>query len=877
MSVWMSPAFAASLPVDTTPTVSMLPNGMTVIVQPDHAAPVVAVQLWVHVGSKDETDETRGLAHIQEHMLFQGTKTYGPGKIFAIVQAAGGDMNAFTSNDETVYHITLPSEEAKTALEILASMMHEAMLDSTALTKELEVVMEEFRKDAQNPSRTLAEAMARTAFHSHPYQYPVIGFEDTIQHTTPEQVKDFYSRWYVPENMTLVIVGDIDVPTIHKDIQDTFGRLSARENPKRDILPEPSQTALRSVVLKESFDNTLLKIALRAPSFNDKDAPAMDALMSVLGLGRSSRLVQHLQERDHLVTGIDSAYYTLEQPYLSIINANIAAQDSARVLTGILRELQQLRTEPVTDDELSRVKAQLSATYEYRKQSYDGLANAIGFEQIVGGDLQSEERYLKALQSLTPADVQRVARMYLTPTQMTVGFLYPKDEKNTLSQSRIKAIVKRSLRVDTPRVTPSTSNLERTYDAKANVTTVHFQNGLTLLVREDRRSATFAAEALMLGGVRSETAATNGISTFTSRLLLRGTDTMNQADIASTEDAMATSIGSFSDRNTFGLSMNSLSASTEQSMELFASLLLRSTFPKDQVENVRTQLLDGIARKKDNPFLLSFQQLNATLYGSHPYGLPQDGSPEALRSLTQADLQAFARQVIVPTNMVLSVVGDVQTDTMIDLVQRLFGSMPAGSVATPVLPSLPVASSQKVATKTGDYQQTNIFLAFPTFALDHEDRYALAVADSILGSTAGRLFSVLRDQESLAYSVQGFIISGLGTPGFYGVYLGSDPEKTDAAIAGLTREMQKVADDGVSDQEVQDAIKSIAGSYVIGLQTPDAQAHIMATSERFGLGYDDYLHVVQRIRSVTREDVQRLAKKYFDLHKSTLSVIKGGE
>lgn len=858
--------------------ISTLPNGMTVIIQEQHSAPIVAIQVWVHVGSKDETDATRGLAHIQEHMLFQGTKNYGPGTIFKTIQAAGGDLNAFTDYDETVYHVTLPAEKLDTGLQILSSMMHEATIDSDALAKELEVVMEEFRGDTQNPSRMLDEAVTATAFQNHPYKFPVIGFKDTIENITVDQVRSFYDNWYVPQNMTLVIVGDIDQAAIQKQISQTFGSIPTRANPKRDIPLEPAQKSSRSVVLKAPFENTLLSVAFRAPSYSDEDAPAVDALMSILGLGKSSRLVQNVQERDHLVTGIGAGFVALEQPYLAGIEANIKPEDSTRALTGILRELKRLREEPVTEQELSRVKAQLEAALLFKRQSFDGTAENLGFQQLIGGGVGQEQRYRNGIQSLTTAQLLEVANRYLVPGRMTVGFLYPEAERKTLSESRISGIVRRVLGPSTlARVTSSqTSVADRTFDAKTGVTKVRLKNGLTLLIREESSTPTFAAEAFMLGGVRSETVKTNGISTLLSQMLLRGTKSMNQSQIATRLDTMAATIRPFSDRNSFGLSLNSLSKYSHESISLLGELLQKSHYPSDQVKQVASLLQAGIDRKKDNPFLLSFQQLNRALYGTHPYALPQDGSAEVLGKLQQKDLQAFAAEMIVPENIVLSVVGDIKTDDMIQLVSTTFGSMQTKAFAKTPLPAPLFSTTQNVVKMAGKEEQTHIFLGFPTFDLSHEDRYALAVTDSILGSTAGRLFSTLRDKESLAYSVQGFIISGLDTPGFYGVYIGSEPEKTDKAIAGLEREIRKVADDGVSDQEVKDAISNITGSYVVGLQTPESQAHLLAVSERFGLGYDDYLHFVERIQAVTKEDVQRIAKTYFDLQKSTLSVV-GGE
>jgi zinc protease len=247
----------------------ILPNGMTVVLESQHATPVVAVQVWVHVGSKDETDQTRGLAHIQEHMLFQGTKRYGPGEIFRTVEAAGGEFNAFTDQDVTVYHITMPAEGAATALQILASMMGEATIEEDALAKELEVVLEEFRRGEDNPGHVLAKAVEGTAYTEHPYKHPIIGYWETIEHTTRDDVLRFYHDWYVPENMTLVVVGDIATEAVKQEIERTFGALSARESPKRFVPPDPPQEGLRTVLAQGPFANAALLLAFRNTALTD--------------------------------------------------------------------------------------------------------------------------------------------------------------------------------------------------------------------------------------------------------------------------------------------------------------------------------------------------------------------------------------------------------------------------------------------------------------------------------------------------------------------------------------------------------------------------------------------------------------------------------
>lgn len=872
-----------------------LPNGTHVIMQPIHSAPVVALNVWVHVGSKDETDETRGLAHIQEHMLFQGTDSYAPGTIFKTVEGVGGSLNAYTGLDRTVYHITMPSENVGTGLDILGSMMHEALIEEESLTKELEVVVEEFRRSRDDPSQVLTEKLFATVFTQHPYQHPVIGYQPSIEGISRQQVMDFYNQWYVPENMTVVVVGDVDVEETKIMIAESFGAMEQKENPKREIPDEPQQEELRSVVVQEAFDNPQLKLGFPISAFENRDSPILDVMFTVLSHGRSSRLYKLLVEERQIVTGISASPYTPEEPGIALINAALTAENAAPALEEIIRELQRFKVQPVTTAELEKAKLQLESTFVYNQESFAGIARNLGSFHVIGGGTDSLDSYLEDIAAVSTEDIMRIAQKYFTPEQLTIGMLYPQEAENTLTGEELEQVATDAFawlpedsddapeepaeeseadNADSSASATGAHIVSQVLDEEVNVTKVQFENGLSLLVREDHNVPVFVAQAVMLGGLRSETPETNGINSLISSLFTRGTESRTHEEIALELESMAASMGGFSGNNSVGLSAKGLSRHSSQILDVFTEALQKPSFAKDQLELVRTLTLDSIDRQSDSPTSIALKDFRSAMYGDHPFGMQAIGTTESVKSFTQNDLREFAGKNIHPQNLLVVVVGDVDTTEVITQIASSLGSWKPEHAYIPTDVDPPVFTDEIQTVHTADDKaQSNIYLGFPAIPLDHPDRFAFLVTNKILAGAGGRLFTELRDKQSLAYSVSSGRMEGYRDPGYFVVYIGCEPAKTNQAVDGIKSELQKMIDAPVSDAELEQAKAYLAGSYVIGLQSYSSQAQTMMFSERYGLGYDEYTKYVDNIRSVTKEDVQRIAREYFTLDRYVLSVV----
>ena len=358
-------------PSDSTGRRSLfrLDNGLRVVIQEDHFAPVVAIQIWVKAGSADETPDVAGAAHVHEHMIFKGTERRPVGVIAAEVESSGGTINAFTSADHTVYHLVLASRYCRTGLDILADALHNASFDPRELEKELQVVMEEWKRSEDSPSSRAATELFRLAYTCHPYGRPVIGFRETVESLNRERVINFYHRWYHPNNMTLVVVGDLDRRAVERDVHELFAHYPLTPLPARPRVAEPPQRQMRLSGLDMNVEESYLYLGFPIPEAVHADLFALDLLGFLLGGGESSPLVQTVQVEKELVNWISASAYSPADPGLFLIAAGLEQDKVRPALQDMLGAMSDCQQRLVSAAELARARTNLASDFTYRRET----------------------------------------------------------------------------------------------------------------------------------------------------------------------------------------------------------------------------------------------------------------------------------------------------------------------------------------------------------------------------------------------------------------------------------------------------------------------------------------------------------------------------
>lgn len=432
LSALLTPTWAISAENNDNTFETRLPNGMRVVVREDHRAPTAVQMVWYRVGSIDEHDGVTGVAHVTEHMMFKGTPSVGPGEFNRRVAAVGGRDNAFTSTDYTAYFQQVPASQLKTVMALEADRMRHLTLDPDGYSKEIQVIMEErrMRTDDQSSAR-VHEAMNAVSWQAHPYRRPVIGWMSDLEQMTVADVRDWYRRWYVPNNATLVVVGDVNHQQVFGWARQTYGAIPARALPERKQYEEPVQTGQRQLDVKAPADLPLLVMGWKAPRLNDPrkdvDPYALEMLAQILDGHEAARLPTALVREQQVAVSVDTSYDSTNRgPGMFILQASPRPGHTVAELEQAIRgALAEVANKGVTEQELARARSQLRASEVYKKDSVMGQAMEIGMLETLGYGWQASPLMLDKLNEVTVADVQRVAQSYFKDDQLTIARLVP--------------------------------------------------------------------------------------------------------------------------------------------------------------------------------------------------------------------------------------------------------------------------------------------------------------------------------------------------------------------------------------------------------------------------------------------------------------------
>jgi zinc protease len=404
------------------PIREVLPNGMRLIVQEHRAASTVAIHLWAGVGGRDEAVGERGFSHFAEHMLFKGTETRPRGFVEAEVEAVGGRTNAGTSNDYTFYYLLLPAARALPGIPLIADMVLNSAFDPVELGRERDVVFEEVRLNEDNPRASLGRQLYSLLYQGHPYGRPVLGDAADLRGATRETLRGYYARHYVPDNMTLVVVGPVDPAQVRAAALAAFGSRPAAGYARGALPPPEPLEGVRARSVERPERQTQLGFAWLAPPLGHADMAAVDVLGHILGGSRSSRLNQALRERARLVSSISGWYGALQGAGALGITAQLEGGDQAAVEQAIMAEIRRVQSDGVTAEELARAITSSEAEREFSRETVEGLALAYGRAETTW-NLEAERGYVDRVRAVTRAQVQDAARRYLTGSYARLAFV----------------------------------------------------------------------------------------------------------------------------------------------------------------------------------------------------------------------------------------------------------------------------------------------------------------------------------------------------------------------------------------------------------------------------------------------------------------------
>lgn len=845
-------------------------NGLTIVCEHVPTAPVVALQAWVGVGSADETPREAGLAHLHEHMLFKGTKRRGVGEVAREIEASGGEVNAWTSFDQTVYHVTMASDFFDAGLDVLSDMVQHSVFNADELAREKEVVLEEIRRGEDQPGRRLSQRLFSTSFRKHAYRNPIIGTPESVRSFERKDVLAFFNKWYVPNNILFVVVGDVDPQRAARAVEKAFKSGKERKLRRPERVRDGAARGARTFAELTDTGDTYLGLAWQAPELLNEDARALDVLAEILGGGDASRLSERVQEDKQLVSNVYAHCFTPKDPGLFMVGANPYAGKDLEAVRAIADEMRRIRMDGVSDEELERAKLNLESESVYARQTVQGRARKWGAAVQAAGDLEFERRYLDKIRGITAEEVQKAAREYLAPERVNAGLVAPDQGMSPTGKKRRQ----RELAQELKNIFSAEKAVRRASAAgKKEGARLHkLSNGLRVVIEASDAVPLVGYRWAALGGSRAETKRTQGIHHFLSEMLVRGAGQRSAAQVRREAEQIAGMVHGLAGRNTTGTSAQCLSRFWERGLELFADVTLNPTLPDDEMARVRAECYAALEREKDVPTQMLFNRMRRELYGTHPYGYRILGSRENIEHFDRQGLVRAHKRLLNPADMVLSVVGDVDPERVLARLEERFGRLKARKSQKKALRVAPL-KKPRYAEILLDRQQAHLAMGFPGTRITAEDRHAMEVLNTILAGQGGRLFTKLRDKLSLAYTVTSIAVEGL-EPGLFATYIGTSPDKLQTAFDAMMSELELIRSKPPTKDEITRARRHLIASHAIDLQSPGARASTYTLNELYELGYRADKHYAKNITAVSARQVRDTAEQYLQPAHAVLTLLR---
>jgi zinc protease len=819
---------------------AVLPNGLTLLIQPDSAAPVASVQVWVKTGSLHEGDQLgAGLSHYLEHLLFKGTPTRKARDLAVLVQAHGGASNAYTTYDRTVYHIDLPAPHLAVAVDVLADMVLRSTLPAEEVARERDVILREIDMTRDDHDGVHWEAVATTVFREHGYRYPIIGHREVFAAVTREQLLAYYQNRYAPNNLVVVIAGDVDLGEARALVERHFGAAPRRALAPVYLPPEPPQLGPRALRAVAPVELTRGALAWPGPGLTHPDAPLLDLLATILGHGDSSVLWRVLRDERRLVHSIDAHHWSPGSSGLFTIffsgepGKRAAAEDAIREVLG------RCAARGFTRAQIQKALRQVVVGELSSRKTVAGRAGRLGAAEVVAGDLDFSRGWFARAARATPADLVRVMRAWLVPACLSTVSLDPLAP----TPPPVAAVARRP---------------------RAEWTTHTLPNGARLLLRPDDTQPNIHCHLACAGGPAQEHPGRRGASSLLATLLAKDTRRRSAEDVAEAIESVGGSFGGVARDNTTGLSLEVLPGDIGLGLKLLGEAMHVPAFAARTLAVEREAQLAGLQQVEDDVVYYGHALARRLALGAHPLALGPDGDKAGVTALRAADLRDLWARLATGPGTVLAVSGDFSATKLLPTLRALLAPLPAGRAAAGKGGPVPPAARAREHIERRVCTQALVFDAYPGPGLAAEaDDAAVAVLSELLNGMSSRLFERVREQKGLAYFVGAARVADPARGALY-LYAGTQPGKEAEVAAEFAAELKRLAAGRLEAGELARAHTRLQAARRMRMQTNAARAADAAQRAALGLPLWDLPAWDARVAGVDAARVAALVKKWFE-------------
>lgn len=863
-------------------TRKILDNGMTVLVKEDHAAPVATVNVWVKTGYFNEADQWTGISHLLEHMFFKGTERRPVGKIQDEVKSVGGYWNAGTIYDHTNYYIVVPSGEILRAMDIEADALLNSTFPQEELDKEQEVVIQEILRKYDRPDAMTWEKMIALSFKNHHIGRWRMGSPEQVRAMDREVTVKYYSDNYRPENIVLVVVGDVNTKEILSEAEKLFGIMPRGELNRFTSPAETEQKELRYGIDKSDITQAYATLGFHAPHALHEDEYAVSVLADLLGNGISSRLYRELKERSGIVNTISAGHYSLPDVGVFYIEAELEPDKLDEARNAIFAEIEKIKLRAPEPYELEKIKTALEFGLLSSLEEVGGQSTTLAYYESLG-DYNLLNEYVEKLRAVTPEDVRKAAIKYLTPEKCSLQEMVPMNYDSPsrtaeeiysginkfLSNFTYDAPESAAVRIPTAKVVTDVKDMAS--NGALEITTL--SNGMKLVVVERPRLPLVSMGIFFEGGQSFEEKTTAGISKLALSVSLKGTATHSAEELQDIAALLGVAIGADAYNDYSAYLMSCLSRNMPAALELIADVIINPSFPAEEIEKERQSQLARILKTKDSMYAYPLSLARQTAFPDHSYGLPGEGFNETVSAFSRDALVAAHRRLTSGAPFVI-VVGDVKKSSVIAMMEESFGNFELKNEMGSAAKS-PEFKGGEVVEERMKSQSAQAF-AFPAVPAGSEITPALNILRNIASGMGGRLYDEVREKNNLAYTVTASL-SLNKNGGLLISYAATLPENEERARTLMLEVWKSLAAGVISEEEFVNSVNYTVGIHKISLQGNADFRDQMARNYFMGRGLDYLEKFPALVESVTIEKLKEVAAEYLYPGEMALGVIRAKE
>jgi len=820
------------------PEIRTLDNGLTLVFQPDRTHPLLSCQVWFRTGSIHEEEHLgRGLSHFLEHMVFKGTARRGPGRIPEEVQAFGGQLNAYTSFDRTVYHIDGPAEKLAESLDLLADLTLHPIFPEEELRREKEVVLREIDMTLDDPDRTLARTLFRTAYREHPVRFPVIGQRPLFEEVDRDMVTAYHRRRYLPGNLVLVICGDADRAAVMNEVDATFGKVPPRAAHPVVIPPEPGQLAMRKEVRYGDYRLCRGMMAWKIPSMRGEGACGLDILAAVLGAGQSGRLRKKLRDERGLVYNISANAWNPRDPGLFLVSYQCDSERAEETEAAIQRECESFAEEGFSGKEVEKARRFAFVSEIQARQTISGRASRLGLLSAIVRDEHYPRDYFATLKNLDAERLRELAQNTFRPQKLNLVRLQP--EKN------------RAVTVT------SAGGQEEPPPFKE----LRLPNGARILHQPDPRLPRTFLRFSGRGGPMLESRGKEGSAALLAAMMTRDTEVRDAAALAAAIEDEGGFLHEAAGNNSFAIAAEVLPDRAIDGLNLLREAVLQPAFRPETFAREQESQLAHLREQEDDIVDYGRMALRRAFFGEHPFAHDTSGTTATVQALRPQDLRELHQRLVTGPNAVLVLTGDFDPEKLLPVARNFLEALP-GHPLPEKLPEFVPPAGPIEHKETLQREQALLFEAYPDAGFTSADDLAGELLDEILSDMAGPLFRNVREEKSLAYFVGAARISGPDF-GTFCLYAGTRPDACEEVFDAFAHELDRLRKGGLREEELEAAKTRLLVRDRFSLQSPAARAARVARNTLFGQPAMDWLDFEERVRRHSLADLTVYARERF--------------